>query len=140
MVPIADDTSVQTNTSGAQLFNMNGSADSSLPDVFTTLDQLAQAVTNGDETGIQSGISQLAQQTARVTQLAANTGMVTQQVTSASNQLTQSSSTMTTALSNIQDTDLPSVVVNLQEQQNALQAMSYVASTLSQGGLLSYLH
>lgn len=136
---IGESVSVQQNADGATIFNMGGAADSSTPDVFTTLSSLATAVQSGNTAAIQTGIQDLDKDASRINVISAQTGDNLQQLTLASNQLQQNQDTLTSLLSDTQDTDMATAATQLSQEQYLLQAASYVASTLTQAGLLNYL-
>lgn len=138
-VMLGDDMPMQLNTNGAALFNMGGAADASSSDLFATLDTLSQAVRSGDQTTITSSISDLDTHATRIATARGTTGIRLQQVNLALDRLAQSQDVMNESLTNTEGTDLTSAIVELKTQENVQQAVSYVASNLSRGGLLSWL-
>lgn len=136
---ISDSNTLQINHSGAEVFNIGGAADPSMPDLFTTISNLETSITNNDQAGLQTGLSNMSKYLTNLSTLNGQTGIREQQATLANNQLTLSNTVLTEMLSNTQDVDITQAAVQLKEQQNVYQAASYVASTLSNGGLLSYL-
>lgn len=127
------------NHSGAQVFNMNGTADATQPDLFETLSAISTQARNGDATGLTQSITELDAHVTRVTGLRAETGTRLQQLELSSSRLSQASEVLNSMLGEVESVDITEALVHLKEQENIYQAASYVASSLSRGGLLSWL-
>ncbi len=138
-VAVGDGLTVQANVTGDKVFNMGGTASAGTADVFTTLSNLSTAIRAGDQTGIQTGLKELDVHATRVTALRSDVGVQLNQTTLSTTHLTSSQTMLTSMLSDTQDTDLTQAVVQLKEQENIMQAASYVASSLARGGLLNWL-
>ncbi len=136
---VSDQSNITLNTSSAQIFNFGGAADATTPDLFTTLSNLSTALRNNDQTGIQMAMGELQTHDTHIESLRGNTGIRMQEAQLASDQLTKSNDTLTGLISDTQGTDITQALVSLQTEQNVLQAASYIASNLSQHGLLYWL-
>ncbi len=130
--------SVQVNHTGSEVFNMGG-ADPTMPDLFQTLTQLSDAIQADDQTKIQSIIGTLDKFGTNINALRAENGQRLQQVQLGIDHLDQSKITTTKLLSDTEDADLSEALIHLKEQENALQASSYVTSTITKGSLLNWL-
>jgi len=138
-ITLNDSVTLNLNHSGSEVANLGGVSDPALPDVFQTINDLVTAIQTGDQTGIAAQISNLDQHLSRMTNLRAETGVRLNQVELAADQLSQTKLTLTNLLNDTEGADLTEVTVQLKEQENVLQAATYVASTISQGGLLDWL-
>ena len=135
---IGEGISVQINHTGNEVFNMD-SSDPSTPDLFSTFNQLSDAIKANDQTKIQSLIGTLDKFGTKINSLRAENGQRLQQVRLGIDHLDQSKITTTKLLSDTEDADISETLVHLKEQENVLQATSYVTSTLSKASLLNWL-
>jgi len=133
-IALGDGQAMPLNISGAELCNMGGAAD-----IFSSLSQLAQAVRTGDQTAIGTQLADLEDHSARVTAQRGQTGIRMTQAEMALSHLASSRQVLDDLLNGVEAADLSRTVVDLQAQQNVLQATSYVAMSLSRGGLLNWL-
>ena len=65
-VAVGDNVSLQLNHNGADIMNMNGAADPSQPDLFTTLQTLSSDITSGNQGGINDCMTQLSAAASRI--------------------------------------------------------------------------
>lgn len=137
-VSIGDGYLLQINHAGDQVFNMNHAADAG-DDLFVTVATLANAVRAGDVDVVQTQLNAIDTHMTRIAGLRAETGTRLQQADLAADRLLQSKLTLSNMLSETEGADLSEVLVHLKEQENILQAATYVASTMQQGGLLQWL-
>ena len=110
------------------------------PSIFDTLSALSTALSAGSSSGVSTCMDQLKTQMTSISTLQAETGTREQQVTLLQNTTAQQTTLLTGMLSNTQDADFAQVAVDLQQQQNTYQAVTYVASVLGKEGLLQWLH
>jgi flagellar hook-associated protein 3 FlgL len=138
-VEISEGMSLTINHSGAQVFNMGGADDATLPDLFETLSTMSAQALAGDTTGLQSSLAELDQHGTRLISLRAETGTRLQQVELGTERLTQTDLVLNDLLGAVESVDITEALVHLKEQENVYQAASYVASALTRGGLLSWM-
>lgn len=138
-ITLNDSVTLILNHSGSQVTNLGGVADPTLPDLFQTINDLVGAIQAGDHAAITTQIDNLDKHLARVTNIRAETGVRLNQVELAADQLSQTKLTLTNLLNETESADLTEVTVQLKEQENVLQAATYVASTIGRGGLLEWL-
>ncbi|MHB0938732.1 MAG: flagellar hook-associated protein FlgL [Armatimonadota bacterium] len=138
-ITLNDSVTLNLNHSGSEVANLGGASDPALPDMFQTINDLVTAVQACDQAAIATQISNLDQHLGRVTNLRAETGVRLNQVELSADQLSQTKLTLTNLLNDTESADLTEVTVQLKEQENVLQAATYVASTIGRGGLLDWL-
>lgn len=130
---------VAVNLPGDEVFNMGGADDPALPDLFSSLDGLREALLAGDTVELQNRLQEVDAHLTRVLNFRAEVGARQQGIELALNRLTDTELSLRTSLSNTEDADLTKVMVELQAQQNIYQATAGVAATLAQGGLMEYM-
>lgn len=130
---------VAANLPGDEVFNMGGVDDPALPDLFSSLDGLREALLAGDTVEMQNRLQEVDAHLTRVLNFRAEVGARQQGIELALNRLTDTELSLRTSLSNTEDADLAKVMVELQAQQNIYQATAGVAATLAQGGLMEYM-
>lgn len=131
---------VAVNLTGSRVFNMGGVADASVPDAFSTLAELRDALAANDVSTIQSCIDDINRHLARLTSLRGEIGVRGQSLELSSNRLSAIQLALKDTLSTTEDTDLTQILVELQSQQNAYQAAINTATLISQPGLWNVLH
>jgi flagellar hook-associated protein 3 FlgL len=136
---IGRSSNVEVNLAGDQVFNINGQASPDLPDLFSTLDGLKQALLAGDTDAIQTSITEIDDHLSRLLTLRAEVGARVQGLDLAQDRLTSTQLYFQDLVSQAEDADLAKAVVELQAQQNIYQATAAAAALLSQPGLLQYL-
>lgn len=120
--------SVPTNIPGDTVFNFNGSAGTGTTDLFTMVTNVKDAIASNDGTSLSNQLTNIKSNLDNVLSCRSRIGSWTQRVNSAQNLLTDSKNTMQELLSNVEDADLPSAIIQLQTQQNAYQAALLVSS------------
>lgn len=138
-ITIGDGINLVLNHTGSEIANLNGASDAALPDIFTTINSLVTAIQTGDQQGITASLKDLDAHAGRITDIRADNGVRLDQTQLATDRLEQTKVTLNEQLSNTEDCDLTDVLVKLKEQENVMQAATYVASTIGQGGLLQWL-
>ncbi|GGB23721.1 flagellar hook-associated protein 3 [Sphingomonas metalli] len=136
-VPIADGQDVQATESAGRLFQLTDGTDvlatlQTLAKALQTSDPDSQATANGSLDTIQQGLNQLGDVQASVGARGARIDL--------QQQLLQTADTDRTELrSKLEDTDIPSAVVELQQMLTALQATQASFSKLAQLSLFDYI-
>jgi flagellar hook-associated protein 3 FlgL len=128
---IAPGVQVQVNVNGDTAFGTPGS------DVFSTLDQIANAIQGNQSLTALS--AQLKTQTQAVQTAQANVGATYARVDATKTQNTTNASTMTQNLSNVENADLAEVLMNLQAQETTYQAALAAAAKAIQPSLAAFL-
>jgi flagellar hook-associated protein 3 FlgL len=128
---IAPGVQVQVNVNGDTAFGPPGN------DVFTTLDQIANAIQGNQSLTALS--AQLKTQTQAVQTAQANVGATYARVDATKTQNTTNASTMTQNLSNVENADLAEVLMNLQAQETTYQAALAAAAKAIQPSLAAFL-
>lgn len=128
---IAPGVQVQVNVNGDTAFGTPGN------DVFSTLDQIANAIQgNQDLTALSA---QLKTQTSAVQTAQATVGATYARVDATKTQNTTNASTMTQNLSNVENADMAEVLMNLQAQETTYQAALAAAAKAIQPSLAAFL-
>lgn len=138
-IAVGRNASVIVNITGDQLFNMGGAADASLDDLFTTLTTLRDCISAGDSAAVSQCLEDIDAHLGRVGTYQAEIGGRLDQLELATTRLESMQDTMTSALSDVADTDLVQAAVDLQSEQTVYQATAAIASQVSQLTLLNYL-
>lgn len=107
--------------------------------MFDHLDALSTALVAGDEAGINTAITQLSDRLKTISNVQADVGTrylrMEGAVTAAEDQIL----TLTTKLSDVENADLPSTIVDLQLQEVAYQAALAATSRVMQPSLVDFL-
>jgi flagellar hook-associated protein 3 FlgL len=130
---VGDGVKVQVNVDGQTAFGVAGSS------VFDHLADLATALRAGDQAGITAGIGALGGDLERLTTTQAEAGTRQKRVEGAQQAATDGELTLTSSLSEVENADLPKVIVDLQLQQTAYQATLAATSRVMQPSLLDFL-
>jgi flagellar hook-associated protein 3 FlgL len=130
---VAPGTRLQINVNGDTAFGAAGA------DVFTQLTNLAAAVRSGSPTSIDTALSALDTGMHGVQSSLADVGAREQRLSSLKTHNSGDALTLQQSLSNVEDTDLPKAVMELQMQQNAYQASLAVTARVLQPSLVTFL-
>jgi len=136
---VQEDEKIQLNVSASEIFNLDGSAGAGVADVFTVIDQLETCVKAGDVQGASDLVTDIGALHSNVLGLQAELGSRSARLEDNATALTDMSNRMKELLSNLEDADLPSAIIDLQTQQNVYQAALAVTSQLMQRSLADYL-
>ncbi len=128
---VAPGVQVQVNVDGDTVFGPPGNS------LFTTLAQISDAVRAG--TSLNALGTQLKTQTQNVLTQQALTGATYARIETIKNQNTTNASTMQQNLSNVEDVDLPQVLMNLQAQETTYQSALAAAAKAIQPSLAAFL-
>lgn len=130
---------IQTNVTANELFNLDGSAGAGIKDVFTVMQDLETAVKAGDVDTCSNLLADIQANHSNVLGIQAEIGARSGRLDDNALALTDSKNRLSDLLSNLEDADLPSAIINLQTQQNVYQAALSVTSQLMQRTLADYL-
>lgn len=129
--------SVPTNIPGSQVLNFDGSAGAGITDVFTMVSRVRDAIDSGDVDSISAELDNIQKNMDNVLNCRSRVGAWMQRIDSADNVLADSKARMQELLSNEEDADLPSAIIQLQTQENVYQAALAVSSKVLSMSLAS---
>jgi flagellar hook-associated protein 3 FlgL len=130
---VAEGVKIKVNGDAAAVFGAPGST------VFDHLTALSTALRSGDAAGIRAGIDVLNTDLSRVITSYAEVGTRAARIEQASQSAADSDLSLKTSLSDVENVDLPSVVVNLKMQETAYQAALQATSRVMQPSLMDFL-
>ncbi len=130
---VADGVKVRIDISGTDVVGPNGAS------LFDDLAALETALLTGDKAGIQTGLEAMEQRSKAVTRAQAAVGAAYNRVDSAERKGQDALVTLRTALSEVEDTDLPKAMVDLQMHEVAYQAALASTSRVMQPSLVDFL-
>jgi flagellar hook-associated protein 3 FlgL len=130
---VAQGTTIRVDVDGNQVFGAAGSS------VFDHLAALSTALRAGDQTGISASLTALDADRDRITTTQTDVGTRQIRVESAIQAADDSTLRLKDSLSNVENVDLPKVIVDLQMQQTAYQASLAATSKVMQPSLLDFL-
>jgi flagellar hook-associated protein 3 FlgL len=130
---VADGTTIRVDTDGQAAFGATGSS------VFDHLAALSTALRAGDQAGISASISALDADRNRITTAQTDNGSRQIRVEGAIQASQDNVLKLGSSLSDIENVDLPKVIVDLQMQQTAYQASLAATAKVMQPSLLDFL-
>jgi len=130
---ISEGSMIRVDVDGQQAFGATGSS------VFDHLSALSTALRAGDQAGIRASITALSADRDRITTTQTDVGTRQIRVESAIQAASDNELKLSTALSNVENADLPKVIVDLQMQQTAYQASLAATARVMQPSLLDFL-
>lgn len=130
---VSEGTTIRVDVDGPTAFGPSGDS------VFDHLDALATALRAGDQAGISASITALGLDRDRITTTQTDVGSRQIRVEAAIQAAADSELKLSTSLSNVENADLPKVIVDLQMQQVAYQASLAATSRVMQPSLLDFL-
>jgi flagellar hook-associated protein 3 FlgL len=130
---VAAGTAIRVDVDGNQVFGPAGSS------VFDHLAALSTALRAGDQAGISASLTTLDADRDRITTTQTDVGTRQLRVESAIQAADDSALKLKSSLSNVENVDLPKVIVDLQMQQTAYQASLAATSRVMQPSLLDFL-
>jgi flagellar hook-associated protein 3 FlgL len=133
---IGSASTVRVNADGAQVF---GFAAGPGQDVFSVLDQLSADVRSGNTSGIATDQNNLNTRYSNVTSALGTVGALENTITTQQNLATATVGTLSQQQSNLEDADLPSTILQLNQAQVAYQAALGATSKANLPSLISYL-
>ncbi len=108
-------------------------------DIFTVLNNLQEALTSDNTTGITSSLDDLTTAGDQITRYIAQCGTREDSLNTASSVLTDMNTQLTTDDSNIEDADVAKLETNFQQQQLTLEAIYKTASDVEGMSILNFL-
>lgn len=130
---VADGVRIDVQVAGRDAFGNDGG------NVFDDLDALATALRDGDQAGIQTAIGALGTDMDRVTATLSDVGTRTARIERALQSAKDAELGLTNSLSEIENTDLPKAMVELQMQEVAYQAALAATARVLQPSLVDFL-
>jgi flagellar hook-associated protein 3 FlgL len=131
---VAETDFVTVNVTGDEAFGFNAGAD-----VFTILESLAADLRAGNTPGIGNSLTALDGALGRITSARALLGVAGNRMESAQFRIQTQQATLTAQLSEIEDTDMASAVMELQTQEVAYQAAQAALARALQPSLAAFL-
>lgn len=128
---------IQTNVNANDIFNLDGSAGTGIKDLFTVIGELEVAVKAGDVKTCSSLLKDITANHANVLGIQASVGVRSARLETNATALTDSKNRMAELLSNLEDVDMPTAIINLQTQQNIYQAALTVTSNIMRNRTLA---
>ncbi len=130
---------VPTTVTGDMVFNMSSSAVPDAPDIFTTIQQIKEAVLAGNVTDLSGHIDDIKKNLNNISAIRSQVGARMQQLESMQKTLLDSKTKIQELLSNTEDADLTEAIIDLQTRQNVYQAAIATASRVLQTSLTDFL-
>lgn len=130
---VADGVKIRVDVEGPQAFGTDGDS------LFDHLDALSTALRSGDTAGVTTAIDRLTADSARITDVQSSVGARSNRVDQAQKAAGDLELSLTSSLSEIENTDLPKATVDLQLQEVAYQAALAATSRVMQPSLLDFL-
>jgi flagellar hook-associated protein 3 FlgL len=130
---VSEGSTVRVDVDGQQAFGATGSS------VFDHLSALSTALRAGDQAGISASITALNADRDRITTTQTDVGSRQIRVEAAIQASSDNELKLNTSLSNVENADLPKVIVDLQMQQTAYQASLAATARVMQPSLLDFL-
>jgi len=138
-VEVGDGIVIALNHAGTEVANLGSAADPSLPELFTTIQQIMTAVSTGDAAAMASALQDLDGHMTRVNGLRAETGVKLNQTEVAVAHMQQAKVTLSDLLSDVEGADITESIVQLKTQENLYQAASYITGQIGSHSLLNWL-
>jgi flagellar hook-associated protein 3 FlgL len=130
---VGEGMSVRVDVDGNAVFGPSGSS------VFDHLTALSTALRAGDQAGISAGIGALEADRDRITTTQADVGSRQNRIDTAIQNASDTGLRLKNSLSEVENTDLPKTIVDLQMQQVAYQASLGATARVMQPSLLDFL-
>jgi flagellar hook-associated protein 3 FlgL len=130
---VADGVTIRVDADATAVFGADGD------NVFSHLSDLSTALRAGDQAGIAAGIDHLNKDLDRLATAHAEVGTRAARVDAAAQTATDTELRLKSSLSNVENADLPQVIVDLQMQQTSYQAALAATSRVMQPSLLDFL-
>jgi flagellar hook-associated protein 3 FlgL len=136
---VAQGVQMPVNTNGADLFQVTGNTSMGNTNMFNTLITIKNDMENDDTTDLSSMLSQIDDITTNVESQQAAVGAKEDRLNTAMTRNQNDNTTMTTALSNLQDVDIDQASVEFSEKSNVYQAALETAAKVMTPTLVDYL-
>jgi flagellar hook-associated protein 3 FlgL len=130
---VADGVKIRVDVEGPEAFGPDGDS------LFDHLAALSTALRSGDTPGITAAINTLTADSARITDVQSSVGARSNRVDQAQKAAADAELTLTSSLSELENTDLAKATVDLQLQEVAYQAALAATARVMQPSLLDFL-
>jgi len=130
---VADGVKIRVDVEGPAAFGPDGDS------LFDHLESLSTALRAGDTAGVTSAIDDLTSDSARITDVQSSIGARSNRVEQAQKAAGDAELSLTSSLSEIENTDLAKATVDLQLQEVAYQAALAATARVMQPSLLDFL-
>jgi flagellar hook-associated protein 3 FlgL len=137
---VAQGVQMPVNTNGSDLFQVTGSTGTGNTTMFNTLIAIKNDLENDDTTDLSSSLTQLNSIVTNVESQQAAVGAQEDRLSSAMTRNQSDSTSMATALSNLQDVDIDQATINFSEKSNVYQAALETAAKVITPTLVDYLN
>ena len=128
------------NTNGADLFQATANTSTGNTNMFNTLIAIKNDMDSDDTTDLSSSLAQINDIITNVESQQASVGAKEDRLSTAMTRNQNDTTTMTTALSNLQDVDIYQAAVEFSEKSNVYQAALEVAAKVITPTLVDYLN
>ncbi len=137
---VAQGVQMPVNTNGADLFQATDSTSTGNTNMFNTLIGIKNDMESDDQTDLSSSLTQINDIITNVESQQATVGAQEDRLNSAMTRNQSDNTSMTTALSNLQDVDIDQASINFSETSNVYQAALEVAAKVITPTLVDYLN
>ena len=127
------------NRRADNVFNLDGAANASEPDLFALIDQLKSAITSGDSARVGVQLDFVNKAAARLLVQRVDVGARIQNLEGLTNSLSLAQDNLKELRSKAEDVDITQAVVDLKAQEQVYQASLYSASSMFKLSLLDFL-
>lgn len=138
-VQVAPWTNTTCNVVGSAIFNMNGAAVPTSPDVFSTIQSLKDEIQAGDMQAASARVADIKANLNNVITIRSEVGARASRLDNISESLLDSKTSLSTLLSETEDADLAEAVLELRTRENVYQAAVSVAGRILNITLADYI-
>jgi flagellar hook-associated protein 3 FlgL len=143
VVPVGNSLSLQVNTPGSDAFvrvdRSDGKGGTIGVGFFQSLGDAITAVKNSDQPNMQRALGEINQLTLGVSSADAKVGTTMQTATTQASILNETTVTLKSTLSNVQDLDYTTAITKMNKDELALQAAQSTFAKISQQSLFKYI-
>lgn len=132
-------TKLTVNVTGGALLRGGTPPGSTGVDIIKTLDQLMLDISNGNQAGVLSGISNLDSANNHIMSVVSDVGMRTSRLDNALSYQERSNGVLKTMLANLQEVDMARAAIELTNQKTAFEATLSATAKIAPISLLNYL-
>jgi flagellar hook-associated protein 3 FlgL len=137
---VAQGVQMSVNTNGSDLFQVTDNTSTGNTNIFNTLIGIKNDMENDDTTDLSSSLTQINGILSNVESQQASVGAKEERLSTAMTRNQNDNTTMTTALSNLQNVDIDQATVDFSEKSNVYQAALEVAAKVITPTLVDYLN
>lgn len=132
---VSPSVSVEVSLSGNEVFGEPGAADN----IFALFDKISTQLTNSDTSGLSNSISDVGAAVEKISYSLSEVGARMNRFELVQNRIADEKLSLTNLKSQVADVDMADAIVQLQLQQNVLQASLSVSAKLLQTTMLDYI-